>query len=454
MIEEREIDADLFARESGPLPEADGYRGIWYYNQPSDDEYKFKYSGGFATYPQQHPIIAQYSPEADRTYFVYGGALPEENVLVHMVSYFDHATGTVPRPRMLLNKRTDDAHDNPVMTIDAHGYIWVFSCAHGSDRSSYVHRSTRPHDISDFGHLFTSNFSYGQPHYHPDRGFLLLHTRYHEHRRRLFQLTSSDGEHWGEARMLAFWDKGHYQTSWSHGNRVGTAFNHHPEPVGLNMRTNLYYMQTDDGGQTWQTASGEEIGIPLQSADNPALVYDYASDGKLIYLKNMTFDADSMPVLLYIVSPGWESGPKNDPRTWTTARWIGSEWQIRPVTTSDNNYNYGPLSIDADGTWRLIAPTEPGPQAYNPGGEMVLWTSSDQGDTWQQVRQLTHGSDYNHTFAKRPVNAHDDFAALWADGHGRMQSKSRLYFTNRAGSSVWRLPTNMTADREEPELLG
>lgn len=29
----------------------DGYRGIWYANQPSGDEYKFKYSGGFATYP-------------------------------------------------------------------------------------------------------------------------------------------------------------------------------------------------------------------------------------------------------------------------------------------------------------------------------------------------------------------------------------------------------------------
>src|SRR4051794_29189093 len=41
------------------LPVADGYRGIWYFNQPSGDEYK--YSGGFATYPQQHVPIAWYS---------------------------------------------------------------------------------------------------------------------------------------------------------------------------------------------------------------------------------------------------------------------------------------------------------------------------------------------------------------------------------------------------------
>jgi hypothetical protein len=34
-------------------PKDDGYRGIWYFNQPSNDECRYKYSGGFATYPQQ-----------------------------------------------------------------------------------------------------------------------------------------------------------------------------------------------------------------------------------------------------------------------------------------------------------------------------------------------------------------------------------------------------------------
>src|SRR4051812_7107154 len=27
----------------------DGYRGIWYSNQPTGDRYRYKYSGGFAT---------------------------------------------------------------------------------------------------------------------------------------------------------------------------------------------------------------------------------------------------------------------------------------------------------------------------------------------------------------------------------------------------------------------
>ena len=56
-----------------PLPTDDGYRGIWYFNQPTSDEYRYKYSGGFATYPQQHAPIAIYCAEVEKTFFVYGG---------------------------------------------------------------------------------------------------------------------------------------------------------------------------------------------------------------------------------------------------------------------------------------------------------------------------------------------------------------------------------------------
>ena len=40
---------------------------------------------------------------------------------------------------------------------------------------------------------------------------------------------------------------------------------------------------------------------------------------------------------------------------------------------------------------------------------------------------------------RRPVNAHDDFYAFWADGHGRQPSASSLYFCTKAGD-VYRLP--------------
>ena len=49
--------------------------------------------------------------------------------------------------------------------------------------------------------------------------------------------------------------------------------------------------------------------------------------------------------------------------------------------TSDNNYDMGSLWVEGDGTWHIIAPTETGPQPYNPGGEIAMWTSRDQGNS-------------------------------------------------------------------------
>ncbi len=169
-------------------------------------------------------------------------------------------------------------------------------------------------------------------------------------------------------------------------------FNYHPNPVGLNQRTNLYYLETRDQGKTWTNAGGQAVTIPLAGVQNPALVHDYKADGLLVYLKDLNFDGQGRPVLLYIASKGYASGPANDPRTWHTARWDGKQWQIRQVTTSDHNYDFGSLYIERDGTWRVIAPTDPGPQPYFTGGEMVMWTSRDQGLNWKRFRQLTRGA--------------------------------------------------------------
>lgn len=132
------LPAAAWAADPAPLPRADGYRGCWYAVGATKDEYKFKYSGGMATYPQQHAPIAVYSEAVNKTFFVYGGHHPDpkNNSILHVVSYFDHAAGTVPKPAVLLDKKTDDAHDNPTLQIDPAGHLWVFPNAHGTGRPS------------------------------------------------------------------------------------------------------------------------------------------------------------------------------------------------------------------------------------------------------------------------------------------------------------------------------
>ena len=66
---------------------------------------------------------------------------------------------------------------------------------------------------------------------------------------------------------------------------------------------------------------------------------------------------------------------------------------------------------------------------------------------------LTHNSRYNHTYVRRPANAHPDFYAFGADGDTRQPSPSCLYFTNRSGDKVWRLPPKMTTDWAAPEAV-
>jgi hypothetical protein len=431
---------------------AEGYRGIWYMNQPTGDEYGYKYSGGLGTYPQQCVPIAIYSAAANKTFFCYGGSTGKPNKLACMVSYFDHASGKVPRPRVVLVKPTGDAHENPVIQLDDAGHVWIFCSTHGPANNSYIFRSTKPHSIDKFEQVARTSFSYSQPWHVPGDGFLFLHTRYTNGRRLLHWMTSADGREWSSPAPLATVAQGHYQISNRHGERVATAFDYHPRKGGLNARTNLYYLETSDMGKTWRTADGNELTTPMVETHNPALFHDFETEGKLIYLKDLNFDAKGRPIILYLVSRGYAPGPEAGPREWFTAHWTGEEWEHRPITVGDHNYDHGSLYVEGD-EWRVIAPTEAGPQPWTTGGEMVLWSSHDEGATWAKTKQLTQGSRFNHTYARRPVNAHPQFYALWADGNPLQQSDSRLYFTDRDGSHVWQLPAEMEDDAARPKAI-
>jgi hypothetical protein len=116
------------------------------------------------------------------------------------------------------------------------------------------------------------------------------------------------------------------------------------------------------------------------------------------------------------------------------------------VARSDHNYDFGSLYLEAADRWRLLAPTEPGPEPGQTGGAVALWESRDEGRSWRRLRVLTSGSAVNHTYVRRPLAAHPDFWALWADGSTRAPGESRLYFTDRACEQVWRLPARMRGE--------
>jgi hypothetical protein len=431
-------------------PTANGYKGIWF-TLGQFSEFGDKYSGGLGTYTANHIPIAIYAPAVKKTFFTYGGTTAkDEKHLLIMVSYFDHKKKVVPKPVIVYDKiGVNDPHDNASIAIDEQGFIWIFVSGRATARPGLIFKSGDPYSIESFNQIKTGEMTYPQPRWIENKGFFYLFTKYSKGRE-LYWSTSPDGKYWSPDQKLAGMG-GHYQVSNRWGNKTVSVFNYHPDG-NVDKRTNIYLAQTEDMGKTWTSVDGQALKTPLSDIKSPSLVRDYQSEKKLVYLNDLNFDKDGNPVILAVISNDYRPGPQGDPREWIILHHKNGQWQSRIVCTSSHNYDMGSLYIEKN-LWRIVGPTETGPQKYGAGGEMALWESHNEGATWKKVRNLTHNSQLNHSYARRPLNANSDFYAFWADGNTEKFSESRLYFTNKKGNKTWMLPYEMKEGFAKPERL-
>jgi hypothetical protein len=426
-----------------------GYRGIWF-TLGQKSEHGDKYSGGLGTYTANHVPMAIYAKEVDKTFFVYGGARGGKRHLLAMASYYDHRQHRVPRPTIVHDKQTvNDPHDNPSLCLDGAGHLWVFISGRARSRPGLIYRSTKPFSTDRFEFVAEREFTYPQPRWIDGQGFLFLFTKYTKGRELYFS-TSADGRSWTPDRKFAGMG-GHYQTSHQRDDRIITAFNMHPGG-NVDRRTNLYFLATDDFGGTWRDVRGEPVSLPAIEP-HAALVRDYRSEQRLVYIHDLDIDPAGRPVILYTTSSDHRPGPAGDPRWLTVAHWRGTKWEFQEITRVNHNYSTGSLTIEPDGRGRIIGPTERGPQPIGSGGEVAIWTSDPDGNGWRKQRDVTRGSRLNHNYVRRVVNGQPAFDAFWADGNPDAFSPSHLYFTNRSGDKVWRLPYDMESDFAEPALV-
>ena len=288
--------------------------------------------------------------------------------------------------------------------------------------------------------------TYPQPWWVAGKGFLYMFTKYTKGRE-LYWSTSPDGKSWSPDQKLAGMG-GHYQVTNMVGNKLVSVFNYHPGG-DVDKRTNIYAVQTSDMGKTWKTIDGKIISTPLSDPHNEALIRDYESEKKLVYINDLNFDSDGNPVILAIVSNDFKPGPQGDPREWTIINWKNNHWAFHKVCESTHNYDMGSLYVEND-CWKIIGPTEPGPQRYGAGGEIAMWISKDEGTTWEKIRNLTQKSVRNNSYVRRPLDANEDFYSFWADGDADKFSESHLFFSNKAGDKVWQLPYDMEESFVKP----
>ncbi len=156
---------------------------------------------------------------------------------------------------------------------------------------------------------------------------------------------------------------------------------------------------------------------------------------------DVTFDQKGNPVVFYIKENKTDT-TDTYLYQWRIAVWTGTAWSIRRITSSDSLYEFGSLYIDEDGIWRMIGGDGVGTNDKTVGGQVNLWTSSDNGVTWKRNKQLTAQSGINAYNARRPVNAQDSFYALWTDNQDKRNKSSNMYISNREGE-VFQLPRHM-----------
>ncbi len=426
---------------------ANGYMGLWSKTGPIYD-YGYKLSGGLATFSPQHRPPAIYSPEAGKTFFIYCGTRSsEESHLQIMISYFDHKSHKVPRPVIVYDKMgVTDPQDNAALSIDARGYLWVFVSGRGRTRPGFIFKSGQPYSIDKFDLMFEGEIVFPQPWWMKDSCFVMMYTKA-TRGRELYYSTSTDGKSWSESKKIAGMG-GHFQTSATNGNVIFTVFSYFPEG-NLDKRTNLYLLKTEDLGRTWKTVDNRIVQTPLTTVKNEALIINYEAEKKLVYINDINFDQDGNPVILAITSHDFRPGPAGDPREWMIIHWKDGKWIFNKVCESDNNYDMGPLCI-TENEWRIIGPTGQGPQKYGAGGELALWTSRDEGETWGKVLDITTGSKRNNSYPRKVWKANKEFYAFWADGDVEKLSVSQLYFTNEKCDKVWVLPYSMKKNLERP----
>jgi hypothetical protein len=271
------------------------------------------------------------------------------------VSRYNHVTGRVAKPTLVHMKCTNDTHDNAVINLDADGYVYLLVSGRAAHRGNFIFRSTEVHSTAGFVDMTPPMDNYleqfndiaeaagiGRPFvgdgyrginypkmYWVDTPvgessgyFRLIYTIYCGAGE---PITCGGNRQLYTARMHVETDKvsiqgiqplaaynGHYAVAHGKGQDIVVAFNFYLNN-NVDDRSNIYYMHSVDGGDTWLNARNEELTLPLVFPSHLDLVtarkfYDSDYAGPIeerVYLKDVNFAGTGLnktPTILYVGS--------------------------------------------------------------------------------------------------------------------------------------------------------
>jgi hypothetical protein len=428
------------------------------------------------------------------------------------VSRYNHVTGRVAKPTLVHMKCTNDTHDNAVINLDADGYIYVLVSGRAAQRGNFVFRSTEVGSIASFVDMTPPMNNYlnpfndiaevagiGRPFigdgyrginypkmYWVDAEvgeslgyFRLIYTIYCGAGE---PVTCGGNRQLYTARMHVENDKviiqgiqplaaynGHYAVARGTHQDIVVAFNVHLNN-DVDDRTNIYYMHSIDGGETWLNVRNQELVLPLVLPTHLDSVtvrefYDSGYAGPIeerVYLKDVSFAGtglNKLPTILYVGSSSMSHFPSRSTDHYLAKeRWTGSSWtQTRLTKAVDHNYSSGMLFL-TEGKYRVFYPhtDEPKNNALAGGAVAYLDTGATEDATGTPFlisedvvdprngdsTYLTDLCEFN--YIKPVLYGGDDFVGILSGGNPYRYRKNAPLFIVDLHGTLRRLPTSFS----------
>jgi hypothetical protein len=347
----------------------------------------------------QHPTGEHFK---GTTYIAYQG--PHED---SYVAAYHHATrkwsGPVLAGVNVMGKTPDpisnvevDNHGKPAMMVDGKGYIHVVYGAHGGTPllgenklgtpgglrgGKLTHVVSRnPEDISSWVVLDNiSPFGTYPQFVQMDDGDIYLFYRHGAHRSDwVYQKSSDDGrtfappvsvlKHKVHAPDPTVHDAWYAWFGKGHGDTIAASYVYHPcaNPGHTKDRLNAYYMKLNGADDSWESAAGEKLVLPVtkEYADKKTLAL--SSGKERCSHGTCRMDNKGNPHLLFQYG-----------KQISYLRWTGSAW-TSPVAVLPGGANGdGDLMVESPTTARAILTSNNGKR-----GEVGWWKTTDGGKSW------------------------------------------------------------------------
>lgn len=301
------------------------------------------------------------------TYIVYQGNVHEDPFCVK----FNHAAKTFSAPVQVGVKAIGDVnHGQPIIHVDASGYIHVMFGAHST--TIQYSKSTNPEDITEWTAMDSpADGSYPQLVQFSTGVIYMVYRTTSMHW--AFKSSSNNGTSWSAATELCGLEFGYISIKKGIGDKIHLVVWGYPYTTNYD-RFNIYYLTFN--GTLWQNIDGDTLTLPVDHEDD-MLVLDSGTDEIPSCCLGIT--PSDKPIIHFSAGVG-TADPLGD-YSFKIAKYEAGAWVISDTGEGANNWGDYATCIDvrSEDQYDLYLVKDGGTDR---GGFIHKVITTNGGDTW------------------------------------------------------------------------